>query len=109
MFSVLKDFETETRHNEKSVVERVLNINFQSETAEESSSSRMKNIKSDDCKLELWRCLSTCIEDVVKIMDSRSSILNITQSILAKIAFHGPKQSLWGSLMTVSSARNIVR
>ena len=107
----MKDFETETRHNEKSVVERLLSINFQSETAEasSSSSSRVKNIKSDDCKLELWRCLSTCIEDVVKIMDSRSSILNITQSILAKIAFHGPKQSLWGSLMTVSSARNIVR
>ena len=106
----MKDFETETRHNEKSVVERLLSINFQSETAEASSpSSRVKNIKSDDCKLELWRCLSTCIEDVVKIMDSRSSILNITQSILAKIAFHGPKQSLWGSLMTVSSARNIVR
>ena len=71
----------------------------------------MKIDKTDDvreevpgktCRLELWRCLSTSIEEVVKIMHSKSSLLELTQNLLAKIVFHGSHHSMWDSLMSLS-------
>ena len=68
-----------------------------------------EKVPDTTCRLELWRCLSGSIESVVKTMHSKSSLLELTQNLLAKIVFHGSHHSMWDSLMSVSSARSAVR
>ena len=54
-----------------------------------------------DCRLELWRCLSGSIEDGVRMFDSRSRMMEVVGSLMTKLAFHGPRQSVWHSIMTL--------
>lgn len=54
-----------------------------------------------DCRLEMWRCLSENFEDIVKTITDKSSLTEKVQRMLFKIVFHGPKMSMWESLMKV--------
>ena len=54
-----------------------------------------------DCRLELWRCLSGSIEDGVRMFDSRSRMMEVAGSLMTKLAFHGPRQSVWQSIMSL--------
>ena len=53
------------------------------------------------CRLELWRCLSGSIEDGVRMFDSKSRIMEVAGSLFSKLAFHGPRQSVWQSVMSL--------
>ena len=54
-----------------------------------------------DCRLELWRCLSGSIEDGVRMFDSRSRMMEVAGSLMTRLAFHGPRQSVWQSVMSL--------
>ena len=64
------------------------------------------NKHDGECIVELWKCMSGTLEDVVRIMDSKSSLLTSIQSVLAKVTFHGRQRSLWESLMSVPKVWN---
>lgn len=52
------------------------------------------------CRLELWRCLSRSIEDGVRMFDSKSRLMEVAGSMMTRLAFHGPRQSAWQSVMS---------
>ena len=70
-------------------------------TDPEPNEDKDANKTDSECLVELWKCLSGTLEDVVRVIHSRSSILTSVQTVFAKIAFHGPHRSLWESLMSV--------
>ena len=57
--------------------------------------------ETGECRLELWRCLSGSIEDGVRMFDSKSRLMEVAGSLMTKLAFHGPRQSVWQSVMSL--------
>ena len=57
--------------------------------------------ETGECRLELWRCLSGGIEDGVRMFDSKSRMIEVAGSLMAKLTFHGPRQSVWQSVMSL--------
>ena len=62
--------------------------------------------ETGECRLELWRCLSGSIEDGVRMFDSKSRMMEVAGSLMTKLAFHGPRQSVWQSVMSLPKVNN---
>ena len=62
-------------------------------------------VVTGECRLELWRCLSGSIEDGVRMFDSKSRMMEVAGSLFSKLAFHGPRQSVWQSVMSLPKVR----
>jgi len=58
------------------------------------------------CRLEVWRCMSTVMEDAVKNINKSQGLWSLVQSALTRLVFHGSKVSMWNSLMTIPQVRS---
>ena len=75
------------------------------EEAESQHYSSVHMFQDSDCRLEMWRCLSQNFEDIVISITDKSSLTERVQKMFFKIVFHGPKMSMWESLMQISWVR----
>ena len=62
-----------------------------------------------ECRAEVWGCLSTHMEEVVRGIHGVSDLLGSLHHLLHKATFHGSLKSMWSSVVEVPQARRLVR
>ena len=56
----------------------------------------------NSCLLEMWRCMSGGLEDLLQYLDhSHLSLMGLAKSVLARLVFRGANTSLWLSVMRI--------
>ena len=56
----------------------------------------------NSCLLELWRCMSGEMEDLLQYLDhTNTSPMALAQSLLARLVFRGANTSMWFSVMKI--------
>ena len=54
------------------------------------------------CLLEMWRCMSGGVEDLLQYLDDTDlSLMTVAQSVLGRVVFHGASSSMWSSVMRI--------
>ena len=64
--------------------------------------------ETGECRLELWRCLSGSVEDFVRMFDTKSRLSEVAGSLMAKVAFHGSRKSVWQSVMSLPKVSMLI-
>ena len=60
------------------------------------------NTEPNSCLLELWRCMSGGLEDLLQYLDhTHLSLMTVAQSLLARVVFRGANTSMWLSVMRI--------
>ena len=62
-----------------------------------------------ECRAEVWGCLSTHMEEVVRGIHGVSDLLGSLHLLLLKATFHGSLKSMWSSVVEVPQARRLFR
>ena len=56
----------------------------------------------NSCLLEMWRCVSGGMEDLLQYLDhTHLSLVDGAKSMLARLVFRGANTSMWSSLMRI--------
>jgi len=61
------------------------------------------------CRAKVWRCMSGVMEEAVKYVDRSHGLWSLVQSALTKMVFHGHRNNMWSSLMTLPQARSLTQ
>jgi len=64
-------------------------------------------ILEDNCRVELWRCLSLVIENSLHYMDNSEGYIGLIKKTFFKMAFHGSRSNVWNGVMSIPEARDL--
>ena len=66
-----------------------------------SANSSRPGLMPEECRTEVWQCMSGVMEAGVSYVDRPSQLYSSLQPLLYKAVFHGGVKSMWSSVMEV--------
>ena len=62
-----------------------------------------------ECRVEVWRCLSSHLEEVARGLHGVSDLLASLHHLLYRATFHGGLRSMWSSVVQVPMVQGVAR